>query len=655
VTQPSSSHAIVVNYSSWRLASACVTALLESGINGAVIVENASPGDDYDELAAQFSGDDRVAVVAAQVNAGFGGGVALGLQHLQDLPDTAAVWVVNPDIIPDADCLAQLLSELALGQHDIVSPVITTGRTGDDTYWYAGGHLDTVRGRTVHWGTGLSRHALLTPGAAYPVSFMTGAAPMAFMRTWRTLGGFREDLFMYWEDADLSYRALQHGLRMAVVPSAEVWHLVGGSTEAGGGSSLYHYYMQRNRAVITASWGQRLSLLRGPAGLETAKMIYRAKRDDRGGASKVLASVKGLRAGFIERRASVATGPRPKMPDEPTHIDVVQRAGENRDWAVRHLNGEVPDLWPYGLNHLATYGAFVHQVDAASVAQEVLTARTHRPTRSMHGQQQPKVTLAWDEGTAMRALARRPGGRIFAGVIWATDELQRTGYAPRLAALRRGLRSTDGVWCLSRGQLGPLRSWLGEDIAVEWIPFGIDVDFFRPSQVQPEDYILALGNDRDRDLATLISALSLVHRARPDVRIAVQTASSVTLPAFIHRLPRMAHDELAREYSKASLVVTATKDNLHLSGMTVALEAGASARPVVMSRTPGVDDYVEHGVTGLLTPVGNGGLLAEACLTVVNSSDLARRLGDAALVKVRAQHSSAQMADRLFKFVSSAH
>jgi glycosyltransferase involved in cell wall biosynthesis len=63
---------------------------------------------------------------------------------------------------------------------------------------------------------------------------------------------------------------------------------------------------------------------------------------------------------------------------------------------------------------------------------------------------------------------------------------------------------------------------------------------------------------------------------------------------------------------------------------TAIVEAMASGKPVIASRTPGPAEIVEDGVTGLLTPPGDAVALSEAILAVLDDSSLGARLADAA-------------------------
>jgi GT2 family glycosyltransferase len=56
------------------------------------------------------------------------------------------------------------------------------------------------------------------------VASPSGAAMAIRRDLFRELGGFTEELFMYLEDTELGWRAHLHGLRVVVVPGADVYH-----------------------------------------------------------------------------------------------------------------------------------------------------------------------------------------------------------------------------------------------------------------------------------------------------------------------------------------------------------------------------------------------------------------------------------------------
>jgi glycosyltransferase involved in cell wall biosynthesis len=262
------------------------------------------------------------------------------------------------------------------------------------------------------------------------------------------------------------------------------------------------------------------------------------------------------------------------------------------------------------------------------------------------------TAIAWDEDTAIRLFIQRPRAKKYAGVIWATDRLARNEFDPKDVILRRILPKFDGLWVLSRAQEEMLRNWLGADAPpISFLPFGIDENFFSPCTYPEQPLVLSVGRDRDRDPSTLFEALEEVKRVRPEVDVAVQTMASSTPPAGVRTLPLMPHTELRKHYQAASVVAVATRPNVHVSGMTVALEAMATARPVVISDTNGMSDYVEHGVTGLLVEPQNAESMAAGILNLLANPEKSSEMGEKGREKVELHHTTQGMARSLSSII----
>jgi glycogen(starch) synthase len=84
----------------------------------------------------------------------------------------------------------------------------------------------------------------------------------------------------------------------------------------------------------------------------------------------------------------------------------------------------------------------------------------------------------------------------------------------------------------------------------------------------------------------------------------------------------------------------------HIEGLgLVVLEAQATGCPVVASDTGGVPELIEHGVTGLLFPVGDVDRLAGAITSVLRDGDLRSRLSTNARQRVVDHSTLARQAD----------
>ena len=81
-------------------------------------------------------------------------------------------------------------------------------------------------------------------------------------------------------------------------------------------------------------------------------------------------------------------------------------------------------------------------------------------------------------------------------------------------------------------------------------------------------------------------------------------------------------------YAGASAVVLPLFDKIHAGGINTLLEAMAMGRPVIVSASRGIADYVQHGTNAMVVGVGDASAMAEAIATVMHSPAEAQRLGD---------------------------
>jgi len=338
-----------------------------------------------------------------------------------------------------------------------------------------------------------------------------------------------------------------------------------------------------------------------------------------------------------------------------TRVEVV--FGAERDaaaWERRHAAGEVPGRWPYGLDLLTGPGAEVttrglpapgRVTRARARVQEALGVR-----RASDG-----VGVAWDENVARRMLTVAPRARMHSGAIWVTDALAADPTSERVRSTLAVLRRMTGVFVISRAQVDPLTAALGPGgPPVSFFTFGVDAEFFTPRPPAARPLVVSVGGDRDRDPRTLFAALARVREVRPDVEAVVQSASDLAPPPGVTKVPRLSHRELRDLYARASVVAVATRPNLHVSGMTVGLESMATARPVVLTATPGADDYFEDGVTAALVPPSDPRALADRLLTLLDDPVTAADLGRRARAEVERRLTSAHMVEQMARAVGIA-
>jgi len=195
-----------------------------------IVVDNGSTDGSRQLLAERYP---DVQVVALQRNTGFAGAANAGIRAARgDL-----VAVLNNDARPRPDWLARLVAQpddprvWAWGSV-LVSP--------DGTVESAGDHYDP-KGYAYKMAVGGRLTDL--PAEPYEVFAPPGASPLMRRDVLMQLGGYEERFFLYYEDVDLSFRALLAGFTAVVVPDAVVEHDLGRSS---AGSARPWFYIGRN-------------------------------------------------------------------------------------------------------------------------------------------------------------------------------------------------------------------------------------------------------------------------------------------------------------------------------------------------------------------------------------------------------------------------
>jgi phosphatidyl-myo-inositol dimannoside synthase len=205
----------------------------------------------------------------------------------------------------------------------------------------------------------------------------------------------------------------------------------------------------------------------------------------------------------------------------------------------------------------------------------------------------------------------------------------------------------------------------------ETLPYGVDTRRFAPSAAARADVRRALDlGDRPFVFAAgrlvskkgfeyLIDAAPMLASEWPDlvVGIAGEGDLATALAARARRtgapvrlLGNQSQDEIARLVAAADVVaVPSVHDEAgNVDGLpNLALEALASATPVVATRAGGLPQAIADGVTGRLVAERDAGALAEAISGLLRAPDQARALGQAARDDVARRFGWARVAERL--------
>jgi GT2 family glycosyltransferase len=259
------------------------------------ILDNCSTPQNLRTLRQNIEGLACVTLVVSDENLGFGQGMNV-LARTDTICESDILWLLNPDTRLRAGCLELLEEELDSRYFAVVSPLIYSGNGADSWIWYCGGSISTRDLRVKHRFYGCELAA--APHGSFETEFITGAAPMMRTSTFRAVGGFPRNYFLYWEDTYFSWKARNLGFRLGVVPSAHLWHAVGASSGFGQ-SRTFYYWSARNRFTFASDIGVPLRrLITGRGGLESLRPVVKALLEREGRWSKTGAAVQGTFEGL---------------------------------------------------------------------------------------------------------------------------------------------------------------------------------------------------------------------------------------------------------------------------------------------------------------------------------------------------------------------
>ncbi|MGE5041277.1 MAG: glycosyltransferase family 2 protein [Candidatus Levyibacteriota bacterium] len=235
-----------------------------------IIVDNASHDGSVEVFKKEFP---KITLIENKVNTGYAGGnntgIAYALKH-----NASHIVIMNNDTIITPSLFLELYNALMVHRADVACPKIYfekgfefhKDRYKEDelgkVFWFAGAQMDWNNIIGHHRGVDEVDRGQYDEKTA--IEGITGACFMAKQEVFEKIGMFNEKFFLYYEDADLSFRMKKAGFKIILASQAILYHKNAGST-GGSGSPLQDYFIARNRLFFGMKYARlrtRLALFR---------------------------------------------------------------------------------------------------------------------------------------------------------------------------------------------------------------------------------------------------------------------------------------------------------------------------------------------------------------------------------------------------------
>lgn len=223
---------VVLNWNGWPDTVACLESLQRQNYASfeLLVVDNDSSDDSVVQIKKAMPG---VELLQSGANLGFGGGCNVGIRQAT-LKFADYVWLINSDATADPHALSALVrvAEENEGLASVGSVLYEANSTNQVQLW-GGGRVRLWSGQCI------------SQRAAAPLDYISGASVLLRCAAIKEVGLFDEaTFFMYWEDADLSFRLRRAGWQLAVAKDSRVWHKQ--SASLGKQSAMLDQYFTRS-------------------------------------------------------------------------------------------------------------------------------------------------------------------------------------------------------------------------------------------------------------------------------------------------------------------------------------------------------------------------------------------------------------------------
>lgn len=241
--------------------------------------------------------------------------------------------------------------------------------------------------------------------------------------------------------------------------------------------------------------------------------------------------------------------------------------------------------------------------------------------------------------------------------IGLPERLVQLGNRPMVRLYRSALRRAAAIVAYSEHEVSALRDWLGPGgPEVVFVPFGVDVDAFRPVEAtDPDTDVLSVGVDPRRDFELLLG----IAERNPELTFRIvsgaeRARSLAQLPDNVTLEIDIPLEQVRLRFAASRCVALPVRDNSYSGATTTLLQAMAMGKPVIVSRTAAIANgyELEDGDNCRLVEPGDEPAFERAILETLTGAAAARALGSRARQTVERSFSWERFTGALWEVLS---
>lgn len=250
---------IILTWNNWEDTAVCLSALQQLTYSSyqVVVVDNGSTDETVVQVKSAYP---QIHLIQNGRNLGFAAAANMGMRYaIERYADY--VFLLNNDATVSPVLLEELIEQVAiLPDVGIATPPLSY-RDKPQTLWFAGSKRHWLTLESIDFGpVGPRRHS--SADVCHPVDYIFGTAMLVPTPVLQHVGLFDENMYLYYEDMDLSLRIQTAGYKLYYIPVSSVQHGVSGSTRSL--SSMRYYHKARSSVIFFrkhTGWGRRLVII----------------------------------------------------------------------------------------------------------------------------------------------------------------------------------------------------------------------------------------------------------------------------------------------------------------------------------------------------------------------------------------------------------
>lgn len=255
---------IVLNWNGAKDTARCIHYLkkLEYNNFNLLLIDNHSNDNSIEFIKEQYP---EIEIINNKSNYGFAGGCNVGIRAAIEAR-SKYIWLINNDAITHEKSLSYLLNKMREDESiGAVGSVIYEMDKPTEIQAWGGGYINLFTGKSKHCKKGTEK-----------LSYITGASIFLRVAALKDIGLFDERFFVYWEDADLSFRLTAKSWKICVQPKAKIWHKESSSTGRFSKRRAVLFYSARAIFLIKHSKTPFFSIFYGLID-QTIRDLYKSR------------------------------------------------------------------------------------------------------------------------------------------------------------------------------------------------------------------------------------------------------------------------------------------------------------------------------------------------------------------------------------------